>query len=159
MDRRAAVAVLATLAIAVTVALLPAEGGPTDRVWRIGCLWGGSRELLLPLVEALESGLRDLGYVEGRNVAFEHRFADGKLERMPDLAAEIIQIQLDVIVAGNPQIVAVKQATTTIPIVMVHGPDPVGRGLIASLARPGGNITGLSIGVRGRRRSSDSAPR
>jgi putative tryptophan/tyrosine transport system substrate-binding protein len=113
-------------------------------VWRIGCLWGGSREPLAPVVEALKSGLRDLGYVEGRNLVFEHRFADGRPERMPDLAAEMVRIQPDAIVAGYPQIVAVKQATTTIPIVMVHVPDPVGRGLIASLPRPGGNITGLS---------------
>ena len=138
-------AVLATLAIGITFALLTAELQPAERVWRIGYLGGGSRERLAPLVEALESGLRDLGYVEGRNAAFEHRFADGRLERLPDLAAEMVRIQLDVIVAGNPQIVAVKQATTTIPIVMVSVPDPVDRGLVASLARPGGNITGLSF--------------
>ena len=138
-------AVLATLAIGITLALLTAELQPAERVWRIGYLGGGSRERLVHVVEALESGLRDLGYVEGRNAVFEHRFADGRLERLPDLAAEMVRIQLDVIVAGNPQIVAVKQATTTIPIVMVAVPDPVGRGLVASLARPGGNITGLSF--------------
>jgi len=124
---------------------LVAEAQQAERVWRIGYLGGGSRERLLPEVQALESGLRDLGYVEGRNAVFEHRFADGRLERLPDLAAEMVRIQLDVIVAANPQIVAVKQATTTIPIVMVSVPDPIGRGLIASLARPGGNITGLSF--------------
>jgi putative ABC transport system substrate-binding protein len=123
----------------------PAKLQPAERVWRIGYLGGGSRERIAHLVDALESGLRDLGYVEGRNAVFEHRFADGRLERLPDLAAEMVRIQLDVIVASNPQIVAVKQATTTIPIVMVSVPDPVDRGLIASLARPGGNITGLSL--------------
>jgi putative ABC transport system substrate-binding protein len=138
-------AVLATLAVGITLALLTAELQPAERVWRIGYLGGGSRERIVDLVEALESGLRDLGYVEGRNAIFEHRFADGRLERLPDLAAEMVRSQLDVIVAGNPQIVAVKQATTTIPIVMVSVPDPVDRGLIASLARPGGNITGLSL--------------
>jgi putative ABC transport system substrate-binding protein len=138
-------AVLATLAIGITLALLTAELQPAERVWRIGYLGGGSRDRLVPLVEALESGLRDLGYVEGGNVVFEHRFADGRLEHLPDLAAEMVRIQLDVIVTSNPQIVAVKQATTTIPIVMVSVPDPVGRGLVVSLARPGGNITGLSL--------------
>jgi putative ABC transport system substrate-binding protein len=123
----------------------PAKLQPAERVWRIGYLGGGSRERIAHLVDALESGLRDLGYVEGRNAVFEHRFADGRLEHLPDLAAEMVRIQLDVIVASNPQIVAVKQATTTIPIVMVSVPDPVDRGLIASLARPGGNITGLSL--------------
>ena len=140
MDRRAFLGTLGLFA-----APLGAGAQPAGRVWRIGYLGGGSREKLVHLVEALESGLRDLGYVEGRNAVFEYRFADGRLERLPDLAAEMVRIQLDVIVAGNPQIVAVKQATTTIPIVMVSVPDPVGRGLVASLARPGGNITGLSF--------------
>jgi putative ABC transport system substrate-binding protein len=142
MDRRT---FLGTLAGGLLAAPLAAEAQSAERVWRIGYLGGGSRKPLVPLVEALESGLRELGYVEGRNVVFEHRFADGRLERMPDLAAEMVRIQLDVIVASNPQVVAVKQATTTIPIVMVSVPDPVDRGLIASLARPGGNITGLSL--------------
>jgi putative ABC transport system substrate-binding protein len=130
--------------LGLLAAPLVAETQPAAGVWRIGYLGGGSRDRLAHVVEALESGLRDLGYVEGRNVNFEHRFADGRLERLPDLAAEMVRIKLDVIVASNPQIVAVKQATTTIPIVMVAVPDPVGRGLTASLARPGGNITGLS---------------
>src|SRR5262249_45709552 len=140
MNRRAFVTGLG----AVVAVPLAAEAQQAGKVWRIGILSGGSRERLVPVYEALESGLRDLGYVEGRNVVFEYRFADGRLERLPDLAAEMVRLQLDVIVAGYPQIVAVKQATTTIPIVMVHVPDPVGRGLIAGLARPAGNITGLS---------------
>ena len=142
MERRV---FIGTVASGLFAAPLAGQAQPAARVWRIGYLGGGSRERLLPEVQALESGLRDLGYVEGRNAVFEHRFADGRLERLPDLAAEMVRIQLDVIVAANPQIVAVKQATTTIPIVMVSVPDPIGRGLIASLARPGGNITGLSL--------------
>src|SRR5262245_20666455 len=128
-------AVLATLAIGITFALLTAELQPAERVWRIGYLGGGSRERLVHVVEALESGLRDLGYVEGRNAVFEHRFADGRLERLPDLAAEMVRIQLDVIVAGNPQIVAVKQATTTsrsswspCPIQSIEDWSPASRG-------------------------------
>jgi putative ABC transport system substrate-binding protein len=120
------------------------EAQQPERVWRVGYLGGGSRERLVHLVSALEAGLRDLGYSERRNIVFEHRYADGKLERLPELAAEMVRIKLDVIVASNPQIVAAKQATTIIPIVMVSVPDPVGRGLVATLARPGGNITGLA---------------
>ena len=140
MDRRAFLAGAAAL-VATTFA---AEAQQAGTGWRIGVLSGGSRERLVHVYEALESGLRDLGYVEGRNVVFEYRFADGRPERLPDLATELVRLWPDVIVAGYPQIVAVKQATSTIPIVMVSVPDPVERGLIASLARPGGNITGLS---------------
>ena len=140
MNRRAFVTGLG----AVLAAPRGGKAQQAERVWRIGILSGGSRERLVPVYEALESRLRDLGYVEGRNVLFEYRFADGRPERLPDLAAELVRLQPDVIVAAYPQIVAVKQATTTLPIVMVHVPDPVGRGLIARLARPGGNITGLS---------------
>ena len=95
--------------------------------------------------EAFRSGLRDLGYVEGTNLAIEYRWAEGKFERLPGLAAGLIRLPVDVIVAvGDPVIAAVKQATSTIPIVMVAVGDPVGRGFVASLARPGGNLTGIS---------------
>ena len=97
------------------------------------------------LIGALSEGLRELGYVEGRNVVFELRFAEGRQERLPALAAELVQLKVDVLVTGsNPVIAAVKQATATIPVVMAVSRDPVGAKFIASLARPGGNITGLA---------------
>jgi putative tryptophan/tyrosine transport system substrate-binding protein len=96
-------------------------------------------------VEGLRSGLRDLGYIEGRNVRFEYRWAEGSFERLPDLAAELVRLKPDVIVAVVTQAsLAAKEATATLPIVMVGVADPVGVGLIASLAHPGGNVTGTS---------------
>jgi len=95
---------------------------------------------------ALSEGLRDLSYVEGRNIVFERRYADGRLERLPDLATELVRLRVDVIVATtNPSIAAAKRATATIPIVITNATDPVGAGFIASLARPGGNITGVTV--------------
>jgi len=138
---RVAWALLFSLTLIATP--LAAEA-PAAKVWRIGYLSGASRERVAHLVGALEGGLRNLGYVEGRTVVYEHRFADGRLERIPHLAAEMVSLRLDVIVAAYPQVEALKRATTTIPIVMVYVTNPVGRGLVASLARPGGNITGLS---------------
>jgi putative ABC transport system substrate-binding protein len=94
---------------------------------------------------ALEETLRDLGYVEGMNLVVERRFAAFKYDRLPDLAAELVRLKPDLIVTvGNPSIAALKQATTTVPIVMTRAIDPVGAGLVTSLARPGGNITGLT---------------
>jgi putative ABC transport system substrate-binding protein len=99
-----------------------------------------------PLIEAFEHGLRDLGYVAGKNLAFEYRWTGGKMERMPDLAAELVRLKVDVIVVGSGfSARAAKTATETIPIVMAAVPDPVGEGLVASLARPGGNVTGMSL--------------
>ena len=90
-------------------------------------------------------GLRELGYVEGKNITIEYRDADGKYERLPSLAAELVQMQADVIVAGgSPAVKAARQTTASIPIVMVRVGDPVGSGFVASLSRPGGNITGPS---------------
>ena len=97
-------------------------------------------------VEALRAGLRDLGYVEGKNIVIEYRWADGKYDRLPDLAAELVRINVDVLVtSGTPGVRAAKQATTTIPIVMAASGDAVATGLVASLARPGGNITGSAF--------------
>jgi ABC-type uncharacterized transport system substrate-binding protein len=96
-------------------------------------------------VEAFKQGLRELGYVEGKNIVIEWRSAEGKLDRASALAAELVRLKVDVIVTGGPQSTrAAKEATTTIPIVMAFDNDPVGNGFVASLARPGGNITGLS---------------
>jgi len=97
-------------------------------------------------LEDFRSGLRDLGYVEGKNVQLEIRWGEGKLDRLPGLADELVKLNVDVIVAVNsPSVIAAKRATQTIPIVMPVSSDPVGDGLVASLARPGGNITGLSL--------------
>jgi putative ABC transport system substrate-binding protein len=95
--------------------------------------------------DAFRQGLRELGYVEGKNIVIEFRSADGKLERLPAIAADLVHLKVDVIVsAGSTVTRAAKQATATIPIVMTQDNDPVGDGFVASLARPGGNITGLS---------------
>ena len=123
-----------------------AQQQPT-KVARIGFLAAGSASApgYARRVEALRAGLRDLGYVEGKNIIIEFRWAEGKYERLPGLAAELVQLKVDVIVAaGTPGIPAAQQATTTIPIVMATTADPVGAGFVASLSRPGGNITGLS---------------
>jgi putative tryptophan/tyrosine transport system substrate-binding protein len=99
-----------------------------------------------PYLEDFRQGLRELGYIEGKNVQLEIRWAEGKLERLSTLANELVRLNVDVIVAVNsPSVVAARQATRTIPIVMPLSSDPVGDGLVASLARPGGNITGLSV--------------
>ena len=96
-------------------------------------------------VEAFRQGLRELGYVEGKNIVIEWRYAEGKLDRLPALAAELVRLKVDIIVTGGPAATrAAKEATVTIPIVMAQDTDPVGNGFVASLARPGGNITGLS---------------
>ena len=115
------------------------------KVWRVGFLLGASGQSVASLFNSLREGLRNLGYVEGRNVVFVQRYGDGKMERLPDLAAELVKLDVDVIVTGtNYHVAAVRQATKTIPIVMVFAADPVGSGFIQSLARPGGNVTGLS---------------
>ena len=123
-----------------------AEAQQPGKIARIGWLAAGSPSGVEPLTGAFRQGLRQLGYVEGKNFVIEYRHAEGKFDRLPDLAAEIVHLKVDVIVvASTPAIQAVKQATATIPIVMVGPGDPVGLGLIASLARPGGNLTGLSF--------------
>jgi putative tryptophan/tyrosine transport system substrate-binding protein len=112
----------------------------------IGLLGAASASSYAPFVEAFRQGMHDRGYVEGKNVAVEYRWAEGKYDRLPDLAAELVRLKVDVIVThGTPGTLAAKQATATIPIVMTVVGDPVGSGLVASLARPGGNITGTSI--------------
>ncbi len=114
------------------------------KVPRIGYL-AGDRAASPHLIEAFRQGLRDLGYVEGSNVLIEYRDAEGKFERLPALAAELVALKVDVIVAGGtPLILAAKQATRTLPIVFAAASDPVTDGLVTSLARPGGNVTGLS---------------
>ena len=107
-----------------------------------------SPSLLAPH-EAFRQGLRELGYVEGKNIIIEYRNAEGKFDRLPALAAELVRLKVDVIVTGGPPSTrAAKEATSTISIVMAQVGDPVGNGFVASLARPGGNITGLSTSPR-----------
>ena len=120
-----------------------AEAQQPGKVYRIGYL--SPRLGIEPRDEAFRQGLRELGYIEGKNIVIEYRYADGKLDRLPALAAELVNLKVDVIVSGNPAGTgAAKDATKTIPIIMTQDPDPVGNGYAASLARPGGNITGLS---------------
>jgi len=117
----------------------------TAKVFRIGVLSGGSAASS-PLLDAFRQGMRDLGWVEGQNWVSETRWADGKLERLPALAAELVRLRVDLIVTtGTPAARAAKQATQTLPIVMAGSGDAVGVGLVPSLARPGGNVTGLSF--------------
>jgi putative ABC transport system substrate-binding protein len=124
---------------------LPAEAQPSGKIPRIGFLGNSTPALEENLVAPFREGLRDLGYVEGRNILIEYRWAEGKYERFPTLIAELIALNVDVIVtAGTPASLAVKKATTTIPLVMIAVGEPVATGLVASLARPGGNITGLT---------------
>jgi putative ABC transport system substrate-binding protein len=132
--------------VALTLSLLTVPladaAQPTGKVWRIGYLVAGTGTI----PEAFRQALCDLGYVEGQNLAIEYRYAASQLERLPDLAAELIRLPVDVIVVGGMNAARVVQhATRTIPIVLVAGGDPVGVGLVASLAQPGGNITGLSF--------------
>ena len=126
------------------VAPLAAEAQQAAKIPRLGFL-GNSATALAHLREAFVEGLRDLGYVEGRNVVIEYRYAEGKVERFPALAAELVALKVAVIVAlPTPAAQAAKQATKTIPIVFAGVGDPVTSGLVTSLARPGGNVTGLS---------------
>src|SRR5437762_7485261 len=116
-----------------------------QRTYRIGFLGNSTAALEANLVGPFREGLRDLGYVEGRNIIIEYRWAEGKYERFPELIAELVARKVDVIVtAGTPAALAVQRATATIPLVMVAVGDPVSTGLVASLARPGGNSTGLT---------------
>ena len=115
------------------------------KVSRTGYLSATSPSANVGRIEAFRQGLRELGYVEGKNIVIEWRYAEGKFDRLPALVAELVRLKVDVIVTSGPQSTRVaKEATVTIPIVMGFDPDPVGGGFVASLARPGGNITGLS---------------
>src|SRR4249919_1697227 len=124
---------------------LVARAQQAGKIYRIGFLWD-SPDAFLDALEAFRQGLRDLGYVEGRNIAIEYRWAEGKPERMRELAEELVRLKVDVIVAPSSIYTeAAKQATSTIPIIFVSHADPLGSRHVADLARPGGNITGLSL--------------
>ena len=142
-NRRKLIIALGATALAAPLGSIAQQG----KVWRVGYLAqipppssssGGYAEFL--------RGMRELGYIEGKNLVVEARFADNKLERLPGLAGELVQLKLDAIVSGNTSPTsALQKATTNIPIIMTNDPDPVAAGFVKSLARPGGNITGLSI--------------
>jgi putative ABC transport system substrate-binding protein len=135
---------LALGAILFAVSYSASAQQPT-KVPRIGYLAAPSLSSMSARTEAFRQGLRELGYVEGKNIVTEYRYAEGKLDRLPALAAELVRLEVDVIVTGGPTPTrAAKDTTSTIPIVMAQHTDPVGSGFVASLARPGGNITGLS---------------
>jgi putative ABC transport system substrate-binding protein len=136
------VKLVAAIILGLLTAPLAAEAQQAGKVYRIGVLANVSGGAWA----AFTQGLRDLGYVEGQNITIEFRSSEGKYELLPDLAAELVSLKVDVIVAPASQnVVAAKRATQTIPIVMAGSGDPVGAGLVSSLARPGGNVTGLSM--------------
>jgi putative tryptophan/tyrosine transport system substrate-binding protein len=128
------------LAVGVT-----AEAQQPARIHRIGILIVSSASVYSARVEALRRRLRELGDVEGKNIVIEYRYAEGKGERLPDLVAELVRLKVDVIVTSGSATLPAKKASATIPIVFASASDPVGTGLVSSLARPGGNITGLSL--------------
>jgi putative ABC transport system substrate-binding protein len=123
----------------------PVQAQQAKKIPKIGIILGGSPSGVSPILGAFRRGLRELGYIEGQNISIEYRYAEGVAERFPSLAAELVQLKVNVIVVGNtPATQGAKNATKTIPIVMISVSDPVGTGLVASLAHPGGNVTGLS---------------
>jgi len=142
MDRRAVI----LGSVAILVAPTAAAAQPAGKVWRLGFLGVATAERFDRFLEALRLGLRDHGYVEGRNITIEFRWAEGRYDRLPVLAAELVRLNPDVIIThGTPGTLALKQATSTIPIVMAIIGNPVEAGAVANLARPGGNITGGSF--------------
>src|ERR1700682_5530822 len=147
MNRRDfVVAVVALLALGVTAAPLAAEAQQAGKVYRIGYLSAPTRASVENALQAFLRKLRELGWVEGQNVIIEYRWAEGNVERLPDLAAELVRRNVDVIVApAGSAALAAKNATSSIPIVMIFPSDPVEIGLVASLGRPGGNITGTTF--------------
>jgi putative ABC transport system substrate-binding protein len=141
MDRRVFVSGILTLLVAPPGVVAQ----PAERVWRIGYLSEGGAEP--PFLTAFRQGLRDLGYVEGRNLVIEERYAEQRSAALPGLAAELVRLKVDVtVVRGSPAVVAAQRAHDTLPIVMTVHADPVGTGLVASLAHPGGRVTGLTDG-------------
>jgi putative tryptophan/tyrosine transport system substrate-binding protein len=142
---RRIIALLITLALSFLVAPLTAQAQSPAKVWRLGFLSGEPPTESLPVVVPFFEGLRTLGYVEGQNLTIERRWAEPREHRLPDLGAELVQLRVDCLVAMTwAAVEAAQHATTTIPIVMIINSDPVEGGLVASLARPGGNITGFS---------------
>jgi putative ABC transport system substrate-binding protein len=144
MDRRR----FLLISLAGAVASPLAAGAQQAKTIRIGWLHSGSTVTHGAHLDAFRQRLRELGYIEGRNIALESRWAEGRFDRLPDLATELVRLKVDIVAAGpTPAAVAAKNATEMIPIVMISAGNPVELGLIASLAHPGGNVTGLSYSV------------
>ena len=142
MNQKIVFSLLATVFLATTPL---AQAQQPTKIPRIGYLTAGFLSAISYRTEAFQQGLRELGYVEGKNIVIEYRSADGKFDRLPSLAAELVNLKVDIIVsAGASPTRAAKEATNAIPIVLTNESDPVGTGFVASLARPGGHITGLS---------------
>src|SRR6266508_3170453 len=142
MKRRITVLTLCALLYALSFSV---QAQQTGKIFRIGFLDNSTASGMAGLVEAFRQELSKLGWIEGKNITIEYRFAEQKLERLPELAADLVRLKVNLIVtSGGPTPLAAKKATTTIPIVMATSVDPVGAGLVASLARPGGNVTGNS---------------
>ena len=136
---------LVLLALGVLAASLAADAQQAGKVPRIGFLGVSSPSDRPPLLDAFRQRLRELGWVEGQNIVIDYRYAEDRVDRLSDLAAELVRLKVDLIVSlGTQGVTAAKNATETIPIVMIAVRDPVGTGFIASLARPGGNVTGVS---------------
>src|SRR2546426_7446920 len=137
---------LCGLTLGALSAPLGARAQQAGKVYRIGYLSNGNPTTTAPFVDAFRQGLREFGWVEGQNVSIEYQWADGRLERLPALAADLLKAPLDVIVlGGGPAVRAAREATRTVPIVSAIMGDPVAFGFAASLARPGGNITGSAV--------------
>ena len=137
--------VLFVLLISLLTIVQPTHAQQTGKIFRIGFLDPSTASGIAVLLDVFRQELSKLGWIEGKNIAIEYRFAEQKLERLPELAADLVRLKVDlIVVSGTPPAVAAKKATTTIPIVMANAGDPVGAGLVASLARPRGNVTGLS---------------
>jgi putative ABC transport system substrate-binding protein len=131
--------------VAMAAAFAPSCAFAQEKLRRVGWLTGGSPKSHAKLLEAFRAGMKEHGWIEGKNLALELRWAEGRIDRVPALAQELVRLNVEAIVtAATPVIAAVKKTTSTIPIVMATGSDPVGAGLVSSLARPGGNVTGLS---------------
>lgn len=142
--RLRSIGLIVTLALGILVAPLAARAQPPGKVYRIGYLHPGSVRSATAL-DAFRAGLRDFGWVEGQNILIEYRWAEGKYELLPELAAELVQLNVDLIITTTtPSVLAAQKASKTIPIVFVGVGDPVAQGLVASLARPGGNLTGTT---------------
>jgi putative ABC transport system substrate-binding protein len=136
---------LFAIVVALAVCGTRAEAQQTGKVFRIGYLEPGTASGNTVLLDGFRQELSKLGWIEGKNITVEYRFAEQKMERLPELAADLVRLKVDlVVVSSGPPALAAKKVTTTIPIVMANVGDPVGQGLIASLARPGGNVTGLA---------------
>src|SRR5262252_429469 len=148
------IGLLVTFGIGLLWVTTVSHAQPPAKIPRIGMLLGGSPDWTAPSLEAFRQRLRELGYVEGHTLAIEYRYAEGKTEPLPALAAELVRLPVDILVTwGTVAARAAQHATSTVPIVIGAARDPVSQGLVASYARPGGNITGVAsapVGVQGK---------